>query len=76
MDSDDDLLVAAPARPRAAAAAGASSSSAAAAAASAQSSAQQLKSETQTSFLPWVEKYRPTALDELVSQRDIVSTSA
>ncbi len=29
-----------------------------------------------TSFLPWVEKYRPTALSELVSQRDIVQTSA
>ena len=28
------------------------------------------------SFLPWVEKYRPSSLDELVSQQDIVQTSA
>ena len=25
--------------------------------------------------LPWVEKYRPSTLDELISQEDIVTTS-
>lgn len=28
-----------------------------------------------TGYLPWVEKYRPSELSELVSQADIVSTS-
>jgi replication factor C subunit 3/5 len=31
---------------------------------------------TDKSFLPWVEKYRPSSLSELISQNDIVSTSA
>ncbi len=47
----------------------ASSSSSASAAAGSSS-----KPDT-TAFLPWVEKYRPTELSELVSQRDIVQTS-
>ena len=37
-------------------------------------SALALKHEHTTAFLPWVEKYRPSALDELVSQGDIIST--
>jgi hypothetical protein len=28
-----------------------------------------------TSFLPWVEKYRPSSLTDLISQADIVNTS-
>jgi hypothetical protein len=28
-----------------------------------------------TENLPWVEKYRPTELDELVSQKEILTTS-
>jgi len=30
--------------------------------------------ETKNQNLPWVEKYRPTALDELISHKDIIST--
>ena len=33
-----------------------------------------VKHEATTSYLPFVEKYRPTQLDELVSQSDIIST--
>ena len=28
-----------------------------------------------SSFLPWVEKYRPNSLDDLISQGDIINTS-
>jgi hypothetical protein len=28
-----------------------------------------------SSFLPWVEKYRPSSLTDLISQQDIVNTS-
>ena len=35
---------------------------------------QTTKIKTMEQQLPWIEKYRPTKLDELVSQDDIVST--
>lgn len=51
----------------AAAAASSSSSSSGATAA-------QIRSEQQTQHLPWVEKYRPSSLNDLVSQGEIVNT--
>lgn len=38
------------------------------------SNAHQSRSDAQTAALPWVEKYRPSSLDDLVSQGEIVNT--
>ena len=65
-DSDEDEILVPPR-----AAAGAASSSAAVGGASASSGASAAAS---TAALPWVEKYRPTSLAELVSQGEIVNT--
>ena len=32
-------------------------------------------SDAQTMGLPWVEKYRPTSLDDLIAHENIISTS-
>jgi replication factor C subunit 3/5 len=45
-----------------------------AAAAAASSAAAAAKAEATKESLPWVEKYRPTALDELISHADIINT--
>lgn len=34
-----------------------------------------MDADRMASNLPWVEKYRPVALDQVISQNDIVSTS-
>ena len=53
---------------------GASSSSAGAApAAEAGSAAKAAKQHTQTESMPWVEKYRPATLDDLVAHADIIA---
>jgi len=70
MDSDV-AMKAADATPAAAAAA--SSASTAAASSAAAPAAKSSKSSPSES-LPWVEKYRPSSLDEVISQSDILRT--